>query len=144
MVRGLRFVVVCSIQADKVRVAVDLVKIWEDVSSWPMCALDTYWTSLGKFGGFPSVSGNLPHPQHCSNLGQTRKKKKLSTLNRQEINRDLPESYLDGFGWIFHDVPDVHPWRLTWNIIMEVGRSFSFLNGWCVGSMFRVSLYIWM
>ena len=29
----------------------------------------------------------------------------------------------------------VHPWRLTWNIIMEVWfRSFSFLNGWFVGS----------
>ncbi len=30
----------------------------------------------------------------------------------------------------------LHPWRLTWNIIMEVWfRSFSFLNGWFVGSM---------
>ena len=30
----------------------------------------------------------------------------------------------------------VHPWKLTWNIIMEVWfRSLSFLNGWFVGSM---------
>ena len=33
-------------------------------------------------------------------------------------------------------VTGIHPWRLTWNIIMEVCfRSFSFLNGWFVGSM---------
>ena len=29
----------------------------------------------------------------------------------------------------------LHPWRITWNIIMEVWRSFSFLNGWFLGSM---------
>ena len=42
-------------------------------------------------------------------------------------------------GWIFQQIFQqyvVHPGRLTWNIIMEVWfRSFSFLNGWFVGSM---------
>ena len=29
----------------------------------------------------------------------------------------------------------IHPWRLTWNIIpWRFGRSFSFINGWFVGS----------
>ena len=32
--------------------------------------------------------------------------------------------------------PTLHPWRLTWNMIMEVWfRSFSLLNGWFVDSM---------
>ena len=37
---------------------------------------------------------------------------------------------------------NIHPWRSTWNIIMEVWfRSFSFLNGWFVGSIwFHVNL----
>ena len=36
----------------------------------------------------------------------------------------------------FSDFVDLHPGRLTWNIIMEVWfRSFSFLNGWLAGSI---------
>ena len=54
---------------------------------------------------FPSVSGKPLTSSALFQLG--------TNPNRQEINRDLPESYLDGFGWIFHDVPDVHPGKIN-------------------------------
>ena len=41
-----------------------------------------------------------------------------------------------GLHIFYHEFWWIHPWRLTWNIIMEVWfRSLSFLNGWFVGSM---------
>ena len=43
--------------------------------------------------------------------------------------------------------PKVHPWRLTWNIILEVWlRWFSFPNGWFVGSIliFQGAIWRWM
>ena len=43
--------------------------------------------------------------------------------------------------------PKVHPWRLAWNIILEVCfRWFSFPNGWFVGSIliFQGAIWRWM
>ena len=81
--------------------------------------------------GCPFCFGKTLTSSALFQLGTNPRKKTLSTPKRQEINRDLPESYLDGFGWIFHDVPDVHPGKINmednhggWKII--------FLSKWVI------------